>query len=265
VHLEADKMRTRKVFIRGATPVLFFGPLTARSCRVLTIANNPSSGEFPQEFLPGAHYRFAHSGRDGLISDLSRVSPNQAESALRLMETYFSRNQGGLVYQPFFGRFRPFLTALGLGSHEEGGAAHADIATPFATTEALATLEDAISQSEIPSMGVDWHDLYSCGLTWFSLLLALCPSPKVLIGIGARGFKALLPHVDGWTSSREIEPGVSAYFGRLTWPGREFPIVWADAPNRWFRQRAMSIGDDDALERVGRGVAAAMRELNLID
>jgi hypothetical protein len=75
----------------------------------------------------------------------------------------------------------------------------------------------------------------------------------------------LRPYVDGWNESRVIEPGVSAYFGRLTWPGCEFPIVWADAPNRWFPQRAMLIGDGNAVERIGRGVAAALRNLNLID
>lgn len=265
VQLQSDEKRTTKVFIRGSTPVLFFGPLMSRSCRVLTIANNPSFGEFPQEFLTAAQYRFAHSGRDGLISDLSRVSPHQAESALRLMETYFSRSQGDLVYQPFFGGFRPFLAGLGLGTYGDGTAAHVDIATPFATTKPLTELEEAFRQSEIPSKGVDWRDLYSCGLTWFSALLALCPSPKVLVGIGIHGFEALQPHVDGWSECREIEQGVSAYFGRLTWPGREFPIVWAHAPSRWFPRRAMWIGDENAVERVGRGVAAALRELNLID
>lgn len=266
-HLQLDrgKSRPRKVFIEHSTPVLYFGHLPYRHCRVLTVANNPSFGEFPSEFSSEPQYRFAHSGPYGLIEDLSRVSSHQADSALRLMDTYFNRSNGTLVYETFFRRFNLFLEGLGMGTYREGTAAHADIATPFATTEPLGRLEGAIPQSKVPSQGVDWNDLFSSGLTSFLATLALCPTPKIIVGIGKRGFEALEPLVGGWGESREVEQDVRAYFGRLKWSGREFPIVWGGEPDRWFPQRALWLGTDQVVEQVGRGVAQTLRELHLVD
>lgn len=261
-----DRTRTGRVFIEHATPILYFGLLPSRACRVVTVANNPSFGEFPTERASEPAYRFAHSGELGLIPDLSRVSPPQADSALKLMESYFHRDGGALVYRPFFGRFDRFLSGLGMGTYRNGTAAHTDVAMPYATTASLRDAERANPQSANPSSGVDWHDLYTKGLTWFFVTLALCPNPKVIVGIGKHGFEVLEQYVEGWDEPREVEPGVSAYFGRLTFAGRrEVPIVWGCEPDRWFPRQAMGFGTEDSVEQLGRGVARVLRDLRLVE
>ena len=135
--------------VEPSIPILFFGDLSAyesSALRIVTVALNPSSAEFP---IPDRFKRFPRA-RD--------IRADEYDRYLSALSEYFGSKQYG-----WFGHFEQFLKHLGAAytsAPADGPTAlHTDLLTPVATGSGWNGVAEDL-KPKLSDPGVElWHDL----------------------------------------------------------------------------------------------------------